>query len=190
MAATIAHLSETLPPEAILTNGAGNYAGWLHRFYRFRRYGTQVAPTSGSMGYGLPAAIAAKLRYPDRDVICLAGDGCLQMTIQEMGTAAQEGANIVVLVADNGIYGTIRMHQERKYPGRVSGTDMASPDFAALARAYGGHGETVTKTADFAAAFARAEAAKCPAVIELKLDAEALSTGLTLSETRALGEKT
>ena len=186
----ITWLSENLKIDSILTNGAGNYAAFLHRYYRFREYGTQVAPTSGSMGYGFPAAIAAKLQFPAKTVVCLAGDGCFQMTLNEMSTAAQYGANTITIVANNGYYGTIRMHQERKYPGRVSGTDMASPDFAALARAYGGHGETVTKTADFAAAFARAEAAKCPAVIELKLDAEALSTGLTLSETRALGEKT
>ncbi|MGJ8582597.1 MAG: thiamine pyrophosphate-binding protein [Marinosulfonomonas sp.] len=186
----ITWLSDTLKTDSILTNGAGNYAAFLHRYYRFREFGTQVAPTSGSMGYGFPAAIAAKLQCPEKTVVCLAGDGCFQMTLNEMSTAAQYGANTITIVANNGYYGTIRMHQERKYPGRVSGTDMASPDFAALARAYGGHGETVTKTADFAAAFKRAEAANGPAVIELKLDAEALSTGLTLSETRALGKKT
>lgn len=186
----ITWLSENLKTDSILTNGAGNYAAFLHRYYRFREYGTQVAPTSGSMGYGFPAAIAAKLQYPDKTVVCMAGDGCFQMTLNEMSTAVQNGANTITIVANNGYYGTIRMHQERKYPGRVSGTDMANPDFAALARAYGGHGETVTKTADFAAAFARAQAANCPAVIELKLDAEALSTGLTLNETRALGAKT
>ena len=190
MEQVIGWLSTHLPEDAILTNGAGNYAAFLHRYYRFKRYGTQVAPTSGSMGYGFPAAIAAALQHPDRTVVCLAGDGCFQMTLNEMSTAKQHGANVIVIVANNGHYGTIRMHQERHYPGRVSGTTLANPDFAALAKAYGGHGETVTKTADFADAFARAKAAETIAVIELKLDPEALSTGMTLSETRAAGERT
>ncbi len=190
MEAVIGWLSDNLPEDAILTNGAGNYAAFLHRYYRFKRYGTQAAPTSGSMGYGFPASIAAKLENPGKTVVCLAGDGCFQMTLNEMSTARQHGANVIVIVANNGHYGTIRMHQERHYPGRVSGTDLANPDFAALARAYGGHGETVEATKDFPAAFARAAAAELPAVIELKLDPEALSTGLTLSETRALGERT
>lgn len=181
-------LSATLPEDAILTNGAGNYAAFVHRYYRFRRFGGQVAPTSGSMGYGLPAAIAAKLRHPDRVVVCMAGDGCLQMTVNELSTAAQHGAAVIVLVANNGRYGTIRMHQERGYPGRVSGTDLANPDFAALARAYGGHGEVVTQQQDFPAAFARARDAGTLALLDLKLDPEALSAGATLSETRAAGE--
>ena len=184
----IGWLSDNLPEDAILTNGAGNYAAFLHRYYRYRRFGTQLAPTSGSMGYGLPAAIAAKLEQPDQLVVCLAGDGCLQMTVNELSTAAQHGAAVIVLVANNGRYGTIRMHQERNYPGRVSGTDLASPDFAALARAYGGHGELVTRQEDFAGAFARAQAAGTLAVLELKLDPEALTSGATLSETRAAGE--
>ena len=149
---------EDLPEDAILTNGAGNYSAWLHRYYRYRRWRTQLAPTSGSMGYGLPAAVAAKLACPDRPVICLAGDGCFQMTMQEFGTACQYGANIIVLVSNNGMYGTIRMHQEKNYPGRVSGTNMVNPDFAALARSYGGHGETVTTTDAFPAALERAMA--------------------------------
>ncbi|MGB5557876.1 MAG: thiamine pyrophosphate-binding protein [Paracoccaceae bacterium] len=190
MEAIVAWLTDNLPEDAIVTNGAGNYAAFLHRYFRFKRYGTQVAPTSGSMGYGFPAAIAAKLENPEKTVVCLAGDGCFQMTLNELSTARQHGANVIVIVANNGRYGTIRMHQERHYPGRVSGTDLANPDFAALARAYGGHGELVEATGDFAAAFARAEASGLPAVIELKLDPEALSTGLTLSETRALGERT
>ncbi len=190
MEAVVGWLSANLPDDAILTNGAGNYAAFLHRYFRFKRYGTQVAPTSGSMGYGFPAAIAAKLHDPAKVVVCLAGDGCFQMTLNEMSTARQHGANVITIVANNGRYGTIRMHQERHYPGRVSGTDLANPDFAALARAYGGHGEVVEATDDFSAAFERALAAERPAVIELKLDPEALSTGLTLSETRALGERT
>ena len=181
-------LSRNLPPDAILTNGAGNYAAFLHRYFRYRRFGSQLAPASGSMGYGLPAAIAAKLEHPGRTVVCLAGDGCLQMTVNELSTAAQHGAAVIVLVANNGRYGTIRMHQERSFPGRVSGTDLANPDFAALARAYGGHGETVTRQEDFAAAFARGQASGRLALLELRLDPEALSTGATLSETRAAGE--
>ena len=182
-------LSANLPEDALVTNGAGNYAAFLHRYFRFKRHGTQVAPTSGSMGYGFPAAIAAKLAHPGRTVVCLAGDGCFQMTLNEMSTARQHGAAVITVVANNGRYGTIRMHQEKTYPGRASGTDLANPDFAALARAYGGHGETVEDGNGFAAAFARAQASGLPAVIELKLDPEALSTGLTLSETRRLGER-
>jgi len=181
-------LSDQLPQDAIITNGAGNYAAFLHRYYRFRRFGTQLAPTSGSMGYGLPAAIAAKLEHPDRTVICMAGDGCLQMTVNELSTAAQHGAAIIVIVANNGQYGTIRMHQERSYPGRVSGTALANPDFAALACAYGGHGERIGRQEDFADAFQRAHASGRLAVLELVLDPEALSTGATLSETRTAGE--
>ena len=171
----ISHLTQTLPDTAIITNGAGNYAAWLHRYYRYKSYRTQLAPTSGTMGYGLPAAISAKLMHPDRDVICLAGDGCFQMNGQEFGTAVQYGANIIVIIANNGVYGTIRMHQARQYPNRPSGTDMVNPDFAALARAYGAHGETVTQTEQFAAALARARAANKPAIIDLKTDPAAVS---------------
>jgi acetolactate synthase-1/2/3 large subunit len=171
----ISHLTQTLPDSAIITNGAGNYAAWLHRYYRYKSYRTQLAPTSGTMGYGLPAAISAKLMHPDRDVICLAGDGCFQMNGQEFGTAVQYGANIIVIIANNGVYGTIRMHQARQYPNRSSGTDMVNPDFAALARAYGAHGETVTQTEQFAAALARARAANKPAIIDLKTDPAAVS---------------
>jgi len=177
----ITWLSNTLPEDAIITNGAGNYAAWLHRYFVYKSHGTQLAPTSGSMGYGFPAAISASLEYPGRTVVCLAGDGCFQMTCNELSTAAQHGATPIVIVVNNGRYGTIRMHQEKHYPGRVSGTMLANPDFAALARAYGGHGETVTKTADFPAAFARAQAAKTHAVINLIVDEDALSTSLTLS---------
>lgn len=185
--AVVGWLAAHLPPDAIVTNGAGNYAAFLHRYHRFRRFGTQVAPTSGSMGYGFPAAIAAKLLHPGRVVVCMAGDGCFQMTLNEMSTAVQHGAAVIVIVANNGRYGTIRMHQEREYPGRVSGTDLANPDFAALARAYGGHGEVVTDQAAFPDAFARAQASGLPAVIELKLDPEMLTTSMTLSQMRAAG---
>jgi len=187
MEGVVTWLSAHLPDDAVLTNGAGNFAAWLHRYYRFRQHGTQLAPTSGSMGYGFPAAIAASLHHPETPVVCIAGDGDFQMTLNEFSTAMQHGAHPVVIVANNGRYGTIRMHQERQYPGRVSGTFMANPDFAALARAYGGHGETVETTDAFPAAFARAQASGKPAVIELRLDAEALSTAMTLSEARAAG---
>jgi acetolactate synthase-1/2/3 large subunit len=178
-------LSDHLPEDAILTNGAGNYAAWLHRYFVYKTHGTQLAPTSGSMGYGFPAAISASLEYPDRTVVCLAGDGCFQMTCNELSTAAQHGATPIVVVMDNGRYGTIRMHQEKHYPGRVSGTMLANPDFAALARAYGGYGETVTTSADFVAAFGRAQAAGTFAIIACKVGEEALSTGATLSAVRA-----
>jgi acetolactate synthase I/II/III large subunit len=171
-------------PDAIFTNGAGNYATWLHRFHRFRRYGTQAAPASGSMGYGLPAAVAAKHLHPDREVICFAGDGCFLMHGQEFATAIRCELPIIVLVINNGIYGTIRMHQEREYPGRVSATDLSNPDFAELARAYGGHGETVERTEEFADAFLRARASGKPAIIEIKLDPEAITPTRTLSEIR------
>ena len=177
----IAWLSDNLPDDAILTNGAGNYAAFLHRYFVYKTHGTQLAPTSGSMGYGFPAAISASLEHPDRTVVCLAGDGCFQMTLNELSTAAQHGATPITIVVNNGRYGTIRMHQEKHYPGRVSGTQLANPDFAALARAYGGHGETVTRTDDFPAAFARAQASGKHAVIELVVDDDALSTSLTLS---------
>jgi acetolactate synthase-1/2/3 large subunit len=177
----ITWLSDTLPDDAILTNGAGNYAAFLHRYYVYKQHGTQLAPTSGSMGYGFPAAISASIEHPDRTVVCLAGDGCFQMTCNELSTAAQVGATPIVVLVNNGRYGTIRMHQEKHYPGRVSGTMLANPDFAALARAYGGHGETVTKTADFADAFKRAQDNGTFAVIELVVSEDALSTSLTLS---------
>ncbi|MBF9235368.1 thiamine pyrophosphate-binding protein [Microvirga alba] len=177
-------LEEVLPDDAILTNGAGNYATWVHRFHRFRRFATQGAPTSGSMGYGTPAAVAAKGLFPDREVIAFAGDGCFLMNGQEFATAVQYGLPIVVIVVNNGIYGTIRMHQEREYPGRVEATDLRNPDFAALARAYGGHGETVHETAEFAPAFERARNSGKPAIIDIKLDPEAITPTRTLSDIR------
>lgn len=172
------------PEDAIFTNGAGNYATWLHRFHRFRRFATQAAPTSGSMGYGLPAAVGAKKLFPGREVICFAGDGCFLMHGQEFATAVRYDLPIIVLVINNNIYGTIRMHQEREYPGRVSGTDLTNPDFAALARAYGGHGETVAKTDEFADAFERARQSGKPSIIEIKLDPEAITPARTLSQIR------
>jgi len=178
------HLSETLPDDAITTNGAGNYAAWMHRYFRPRTYPGQLAPTSGSMGYGFPAAVAASLECPDKTVVCFAGDGCFQMTLNEMSTARQYGAKPIVIVANNGFYGTIRMHQERHYPARVSGTNLFNPDYAALAKAYGGHGETVTRTADFAAAFQRAQNAGTVAIIELRLDSQALTPGASLDTIR------
>ncbi|ODT31584.1 MAG: thiamine pyrophosphate-binding protein [Kaistia sp. SCN 65-12] len=184
MGPIMTYLEKALPENAILTNGAGNYATWVHRFHRFRRYGTQAAPTCGSMGYGTPAAVAAKALHPDRAVVAFAGDGCFMMNGQEFATAVQYGLPIVVVVVNNGIFGTIRMHQEREYPGRVSGTTLHNPDFAALARAYGGHGETVEKTADFAPAFERALAAGKPALIEIRLDPEAITPTRTLSDIR------
>jgi len=185
MSEVVHELRARLPDDAVFTNGAGNFATWLHRFNRFRRLGTQLAPTSGSMGYGFPAAIAAKLRFPDRPVVCIAGDGDFQMTGQELGTAMQAGANVIVLVVDNGMYGTIRMHQEREFPGRVHATQLRNPDFAALARAYGAHAETVERTADFAPSLDRAIAARKPAVLHLKVDPEALTPRQSLSEIRA-----
>ncbi len=181
----IAWLSQNLPEDAIVTNGAGNFASWLHRHFQYKRWRTQLAPTSGSMGYSVPAAVAAKIAEPGRTVVALAGDGEFLMNGQEFATAMQYGAAIVVLVVNNGMYGTIRMHQEREYPGRVSGTALENPDFSAYARAFGGHGETVQRTADFAPAFQRALAAGKPAIIELKIDPEAITPSATLSGMRA-----
>ena len=178
-------LRARLGPDAILTSGAGNFTVWAHRFYVFRTYRTQLAPLSGAMGYGLPAAIAAKLVHPDRDVVCLAGDGDFLMTAQELATARQAGAPVVVVVLDNGMYGTIRMHQERRFPGRVSGTDLENPDFVALARAFGAYGERVERTADVPAALDRALGAGTAAVLHVPVDPEALTPRQTLSEIRA-----
>ncbi|MES5099602.1 thiamine pyrophosphate-binding protein [Agrobacterium sp. BA1120] len=172
------------PVDAIFTNGAGNYATWLHRFHRFQRFNTQSAPTSGSMGYGLPAAVAAKHLFPDREVVCFAGDGCFMMHGQEFITAVRYGLPIITVLVNNGTYGTIRMHQEREYPGRVSATDLVNPDFVAFAKAYGGHGEIVEKTEDFGPAYERARASGKPAIIEVKLDPEAITPARTLTQIR------
>jgi acetolactate synthase-1/2/3 large subunit len=184
MGEVIAWLNKRLPDDAIVTNGAGNYAAFLHRFFQYRGFKTQLAPTSGAMGYGVPAAVAAKIAEPNRMVVSLAGDGCFLMNGQEFATAVQHGANVVITVVDNGMYGTIRMHQEREYPTRVYGTELKNPDFAAYARAFGGHGETVEKTEDYAAAFERAVAAAKPAIIHVKTDPEALTSRITLSKLR------
>jgi acetolactate synthase-1/2/3 large subunit len=189
MGEIMAFLRDKLPADAIITSGAGNYAGWLHRFYRFRRYRTQLAPTNGSMGYGVPAAVAAKLVHPDRTVVSFNGDGCFLMNGQELATAVQYNVNVVFLVINNGMYGTIRMHQEREYPGRISGTELRNPDFAALARAYGAHGETVTTTEEFAPAFERAMKAGKAALIEVQLDPEAITPRAGISEIRAAALK-
>jgi acetolactate synthase-1/2/3 large subunit len=185
LAEVILWLDEHLPEDAVITNGAGNFATWVHRFYRYRRFGTQLAPTSGSMGYGFPAAVAAKIMHPERAVVCVAGDGDFLMTGQELATAMHQKAAVIVLVVNNGMYGTIRTHQERHHPGRVIGTDLYNPDFAALARAYGAHGEVVERTADFPAAFERARSAGVPALLELRIDPEALTIRQSLSEIRA-----
>lgn len=185
MAHVVAELREKLPDNAIVTNGAGNYAAFLHRFFRYRDYRTELAPTSGSMGYGLPASVSAKLAHPDRTVVCLAGDGCFLMHGQEFATAVQYGANIITIVVNNGMFGTIRMHQERNYPGRVSGTELHNPDFAAYAVAFGGHGETVTRTEDFGPAFDRAVASGKPAIIEVQVDPQALTPIKTLDQIRS-----
>jgi acetolactate synthase-1/2/3 large subunit len=177
-------VQDTTGDDTIICNGAGNNTGWLHRFYRFREYRTQLAPTSGTMGYGVPAAISAKLMYPDRTVVAFAGDGDFMMNGQELATAKQYGANIIIIVVNNRIYGTIRMHQERDYPGRVVGTDMVNPDFCALARAYGAYSELVTTTEEFAPAFERAQAADSPALIEIQLDPDILTPTTTIESLR------
>ncbi len=178
-------VQNTTDDDTIICNGAGNNTGWLHRFYRFREYRTQLAPTSGTMGYGVPAAISAKLMYPQRTVVAFAGDGDFMMNGQELATAMQYGANIIVIIVNNGIYGTIRMHQERDYPGRVVGTDMVNPDFCALAKAYGGHAELVTNTGEFAPAFERAKSANSPALIEIQLDPDVLTPTMSIESLRA-----
>jgi acetolactate synthase-1/2/3 large subunit len=185
----IAQLRERLPADAIVTNGAGNYAIWLHRHFSYRHFRSQLAPTSGAMGYGVPAAIAAKARYPERAVVALAGDGCFMMAAPELATAVQYGLNVVFIVVNNGHYGTIRMHQERHYPGRTHGTGLTNPDFAAFARSFGAHGETVERTADFLPALERAFAAAKPALIEVRVPQEVSTPAATLEQIREQGRK-
>jgi acetolactate synthase I/II/III large subunit len=180
----IVAMRERLGDDAIVASGAGNYSAWVHRFFQFRRHGTQLAPKSGAMGFGLPAALAAKVVHPDRAVVAVAGDGDFLMCGQELATAVQHGLDVVVLVVNNGRYGTIRMHQERSYPGRVIATDLDNPDFPALAEAYGAAGEAVTDTAAFPDAFERALAAGRPALLDLHVDPEAIAPGLSLSSLR------
>ena len=185
MVAAMAHLRGLLPEDVILTNGAGNFTVWPNKFFKFGPKARLLAPQSGAMGYGVPAAIAAKVAHPDRMVVCFAGDGDFQMNCQELGTAMQAGAQPIILIVNNGIYGTIRAHQERNYPARVSGTTMENPDFVALARAYGYHAERVARTEDFAAAFDRAMASQTGAVLDLDISPEAITPRQTLSQMRA-----
>jgi acetolactate synthase-1/2/3 large subunit len=180
-------LDERMPLDAVLTNGAGNYTTWIHRIFRYGAGRRQLAPYSGSMGYGVPSAVAAKLVHPDRVVVSWNGDGCFLMNGQELATAIQYTAAVIFIVIDNGMYGTIRMHQERAYPGRVSGTDLVNPDFAQLARAYGAHGETVVKTSDFAPAFERALAANRASLLHVKIDPQAITMNATLASLRDQG---
>ena len=181
----VAELRRVLPADTIVCNGAGNFSGWFHRFWHHAGLGCQLAPTNGSMGYGLPAAVAAGLRFPDRQVLCVAGDGDFLMNAQELATAMRHRANLLVLVIDNGSYGTIRMHQERDYPARVTATDLHNPDFAALARAYGAWAETVERTGDFAPALSRAQAERGVKLLHLKADVEQITSTTTITKLRA-----
>jgi acetolactate synthase-1/2/3 large subunit len=181
----VATLRERLPATAIIANGAGNYTVWLHRLYRHRGFRTQLAPYNGSMGYGVPAAIAAKATHPDKVVVSWNGDGCFQMNGQELATAVQYGLNVIFIVIDNGMYGTIRMHQERNYPARVHGTDIVNPDFARLAQAHGANGETITRTAEFAPALDRALASDRPSLLWLRIDPQAITMSATIDQIRA-----
>ena len=182
MSQVVAYLRDHLPVDAIIANGAGNYTAWIHRFYQYRTFRTQLAPRSGAMGYGLPAAIAAKMRYPDRVVVAFAGDGCFLMYGQELATAMKYSLPIIVLVVNNAMYGTIRLHQERKYPNRVYGTDLLNPDFAAFAQAFGAQGKIVDRTEDFPAAFEEALTAETPFLLELRVDPDVITPSARLSE--------
>lgn len=184
MGKIIEWLNEKLPHDSILTCGAGNYTGWVHRGYQHRQFRTLLGPTNGSMGYGVPAAVAAKLTYPERTVIAFAGDGCFLMNGQELATAANYDAKMIVIVVNNGMYGTIRMHQERSYPGRVSGTELVNPDFAAFAASFGFHSETVNETEQFFTAFERCQNSGKPSLIEIQIDPEALTPKMTLTQIR------
>jgi len=181
LAEIVSHLNDVLPADAIVCNGAGNYAAWPTRFYKFRSFPSQLAPTSGAMGFGFPAAIGAKALFPHREVIAFAGDGCFLMSGQELATAVQHDIYIVTLVIDNGSYGTIRMHQEKHYPGRVSATDIRNPDFAAYARSFGAWAATVERTDEFPKAFADARAAGRPALIHIKTDVRDILPGQTIA---------
>lgn len=182
LAEVIRVLRAELADDAIVCNGAGNYTVWLHRFFRYRRWGTQLAPQSGAMGYGIPAALAAQLLHPGRQVVALAGDGCFQMSGQELATLVQERLPVIVIVANNRMLATIRMHQERRFPGRTLATDLVNPDFASLARAFGAHAEQIQTDEEFAPALARARAAGRPALIELLTDPRVLTPTMSLQE--------
>lgn len=183
------YLRSHLPDDAIITNGAGNYAAFLHRYFQYKDFKTQLAPTSGAMAYGVPAAIAAKAQHPSRDVVACAGDGCFLMASTELATAVQYKLPVVFLVFNNTMFGTIRMHQEKNYPERISGTGLNNPDFVAMAQAFGANGALVTKTAEFAPAFEAALKANMPTIIEIQVDQNALSHLATLDEVRAMGIK-
>ncbi|MGF6663849.1 acetolactate synthase-1/2/3 large subunit [Paraburkholderia atlantica] len=189
MGEVIQQLRAHLPEDAILTNGAGNYATWLHRHFSYRHFRSQLAPTSGAMGYGVPAALAAKSLYPQRAVVALAGDGCFMMAAQELATAMQYDLRVLFIVVNNSHFGTIRMHQERHYPHRVHGTGLTNPDFAAFARSFGAHGETVERTEDFLPALQRAIESQLPAVIEIRMPQEASTPAATLEMIREQGRK-
>ena len=180
----MAFLRKRLPDNAIITNGAGNYSGWVQRFYQYTGFRTQLAPTNGAMGYGVPSGVAAKVVHPDRVVVSFSGDGCFTMNGQELATAMQYDLPVLFIVVNNSMYGTIRMHQEREYPARVYATTLKNPDFAALAKAYGLHGEVVNKTAEFEPAFERAIASGKPALLELRIDPEAITTRTSLTAVR------
>jgi acetolactate synthase-1/2/3 large subunit len=180
----VATMRDRMPADTIICNGAGNYSGWWHRFWRYGPYGTQLAPTNGSMGYGVPAAVAASRRHPDRRVVALAGDGCFLMNGQELATAVAHDCRMLVIVVDNGTYGTIRMHQEREYPARVSGTSLVNPNFAALARAYGGWAATVETTDAFGPALDEALAQPGLALLHLKTEAEQIAPAVTITQLR------
>lgn len=182
MSQVVGHLDSILPDDAIIANGAGNYAVWVHRFYHYRQARTELAPTCGAMGYGFPAAISAKLRYPEKTVVCFAGDGCFLMYPQELATAVQFNAPVVVIVVNNGMYGTIRMHQEKRFPGRISATELRNPDFVTMAQSFGAYAERVESTADFAAAFERARDAKRPALLELLTDPRQITPQTRLAD--------
>jgi len=189
LARVVQHLSETVPDDTVITNGAGNYTAWMHRYYRFRHYPSQLGPTAGAMGYGLPAAIAAAVERPDRLAIAFAGDGCMLMNGQELATAVRYGLPVITIVVNNGHLGTIRLHQERRYPGRVINTGLTNPDFVAYGRAFGAWAERVERTEDFPAAFERARAVGGPALLELVTDPEQATPDLRLSEVRAAAER-
>ena len=181
----VAAMRDALPVDTIICNGAGNFSGWWHRFWPYGPCPSQLAPTNGSMGYGTPAAVAAALRFPERQVVAVAGDGDFLMNGQELATAMRQGADLIVLIVDNGSYGTIRMHQERDYPARVSATQLTNPDFAALARAYGAWAETVSETAAFRPALDQAIGKKGVRVLHLRTDVEQITAATTIAKLRA-----
>jgi acetolactate synthase-1/2/3 large subunit len=178
-------LRRRLPDDAVIACGAGNFTVWVHKYFEFRQFGTQLAPRAGAMGYGLPAALTAKVLDPARPAVCIAGDGDFMMSAAELATAVQYGLDPIVLIVNNGMYGTIRMHQERLYPGRVTGTDLVNPDFAAFARSFGCRAETVERTEDVEAAFERSVASGRAAVIDLRVDPEAIHPRFTIADLRA-----